>query len=154
MIIIGDHFQNAYVTRDLDKAVADFRKLADIRSEYFWDGELTVDTPDGTDSMSVKLALIWVENLQYEFIQPISGMEHIYIQALRDDDQLAFHHVCMRVDDWDALHRQLAEQPYPIVFEGAAGPSKFLYVDARPYCGHFLEYSMMPPEMWAATGGR
>ena len=110
MMIFGDHFQNAYVTRNLDKAVADFRKLADVRAEYFWEGEMNVDTPDGPDSMHIKMALVWVEDLQYEFIQPISGMEHIYIQALRDDDQVQFHHTCMKVTDWGALHRHLAAQ--------------------------------------------
>lgn len=153
-MITGEHFQNAYVTRNLEKAVADFSKYAEVRAEYFWEGDVPVVTPQGEDSMHLKLALLWVGDLQYEFIQPVSGLEHIYIDALREDDRISFHHVCMRVDDWDELHRSLAEQPYPIVFEGAAGPSKFLYVDARPYCGHFLEYSMMPSEMWAETGGR
>lgn len=153
-MILGQHYQNAYVTRDIQKAMADFRSHANVRTESCYEGPVPVRTPEGSVMMHNKIGFMWVEDLQYEFIEPVSGLEHIYAQALPEGDGIAFHHVCMRVEDWNGLKRQLEAQSLPVPFEGEAGPLKFLYVDARPWCGHFIEYTWMPDEMWTASGGR
>lgn len=153
-MVLDNIFQMAYVTRDIDKAMAKFRAQADIRTEYYHEAKTQVKTPEGPTMMHVKLAFMWVGDFQYELIQPISGLEHIYAAALRKDDSLAFHHTCVRVDDWDTFRRDVETMPYPIAFEGGTGPNYFLYLDARKTLGHYLEYAYLPKEIWTLTGGR
>lgn len=153
-MILGQHYQNAYVTRDIHQAMDRFRKEADVRAESYYEGEVQVRTRDGLATMHNKIAFMWVGDLQYELIEPVSGLEHIYAEALPGDNGVAFHHACMRVGAWAALKRLVEGRSLPVAFEGEAGPLQFLYVDARPWCGHFLEYTCMPDEMWTASGGR
>jgi hypothetical protein len=63
---------------------------------------------------------------------------------------MRFHHICLRVDDWDAFRKRVAEQELPVAFERASGPGKlsFLYLDARKSFGHYLEYTCMPDAIW------
>lgn len=149
----GLHYQVAYVTRNLDAAVADFRGRAEIRHETFFDVKQDVVTPDGPAVMHNKLALLWVGNVQYEFIEAVSGLEHIYDPALPTDGLAGFHHICSRVGDWADFRKRVHQQSLPVAFEGKAGPLDFMYLDARGLCGHYLEYTSMPDEMWAMMGG-
>ncbi len=155
-MISGRHYQNAYVTRNLDKAVAHFRNQADIRKIMQFEVPVELWTPRGSGTGVQKLAFIWVEDLNIELIEPRSGdVLAIYRDALPEDDRLAFHHVCHRVDDWDGLAARLAKQPYPVVLKGGtAGMLEFLYLDTREWLGHYLEYVWMAPERWPQMGGR
>lgn len=153
-MILDNIFQLAYITRNIDKAMATFRGQADLRTEYYTEARTQVRRPSGTEEMHVKLAFMWVGDFQYELIQPISGLDDIYGACVPNDDSLAFHHTCVRVDDWDKFRRDVENQPYPIAFEGGNGPNYFLYLDARKTLGHFLEYAYLPEEIWKLTGGR
>lgn len=153
-MILDNIFQIAYITRDIDKAMANFRAQADIRTEVYTEAEVAIKTPAGPEQMHVKLAFMWVGDFQYELIQPISGLSDIYGSYVPKDDSLVFHHTCVRVNDWDQLLRDVEKQPLPIAFQGGNGPNYFLYLDARKTLGHFLEYAYLPDQIWAATGGR
>lgn len=149
----GRHYQNAYVTRDIDKAIKRFEARADVRTLIQFDNTTEVITPDGPRTLTSRLAFIWVGNLQYELIQPVSGAGDLYRAALREDDALGFHHICMRVDDWDGFRARVDQQSLPIVLEGGGDALKFLYLDAREFLGHYLEYTWMTDERWAQVGG-
>ncbi len=155
-MLTGHHYQNAYVTRDVDKAVAGFRKGADVRKLIETQVSVQIWTPHGEGTGVQKLAFVWVEDLQVELIQPISGdVLALYRDALPDGDNIVFHHSCQRVDDWDELMAKVATQPWPIVLRGGTpGLLEFLYLDTRPWLGHYLEYTWMVPERWAQLGGR
>ena len=150
----GKHFQNAYVTRNIDKSVAEFQACSTIRKLI--QTEITVDvwTSKGEGSLSNKLALLWLDDLQYEIIQPIAGDVDLYQDALGDDDSAHFHHICMRVDDWDEFRQRVDQQPFPVVLEGGSDALKFIYLDARALLGHYLEYTWMTEERWIQMGGR
>lgn len=92
----------------------------------------------GTGVGVQKLAFVWVEDLNYELIQPISGdVLAIYRDALPTDDSLKFHHVCHIVDDWDALWAKAQAQPCEVVLRGSTpGMLEFCYIDTRPWLGH------------------
>ena len=79
-------------------------------------------TPRGHDRgarlQTQKLAFIWVGDLQYELIQPISGAVDVYRDALPADDGLQFHHICMRVGDWDEFRPRGRQPALPVVLEG------------------------------------
>ena len=153
-MILNNIYQLAYLTRDIDKAMAAFRAQADIRAEFYHEADIQVRRPSGPEQMHVKIAFMWVGDFQYELIQPISGLKDIYWAFVPNDDRLAFHHTCVRVPDWESFRRNVEKQPYPIAFEGGGGPNYFLYLDARKTMGHFLEYAYFPDDIWATMGGR
>ncbi|CAN7560250.1 VOC family protein [Phenylobacterium sp. LjRoot219] len=149
----GFHYQNAYVTRDIDKWIEEFKKRGKVDRVMTYEGTTEVTTPNGKGSQTNKLAFIWVGDLQYELIQPGSGDVSIYSDALPADDGLQFHHICMRVPDWDEFRARVDQQPFPVVLEGGNELLRFLYLDARPFLGHYLEYTWMGEERWAQMGG-
>ena len=150
----GYHYQNAYVTRDIGKWIEAFNARAKVDRVFTYEGSTNVMTPAGPGVQTNKLAFIWVGDLQYELIEPVSGDVDIYRNALPADDGLQFHHICMRVPDWDEFRARVDQQPYPVVLEGGSAALKFLYLDARPFLGHYLEYTWMTDESWARVGGR
>jgi hypothetical protein len=153
-MLVGRHFQNAYITRDIDKAVAALKGRADIREFMQFEVTTDVTSPTGPGQLTNKLAFIWVGDMQYEIIQPVGGKIDVYVDALPADDSLRFHHSCMRVDDWDEFRAQVDRQPLPVVLEGGFDGLKWLYLDARPLVGHYLEYGWMTDKSWRQLGGR
>ncbi|WP_417621307.1 VOC family protein [Parasphingorhabdus sp.] len=153
---IGQHYQNAYVTRDVDKAVAGFRQWADTRLILETEVEVKLWTPEGEGTGVQKLAFVWVEDLNYELIEPKSGdVLKIYQEGLPEGDGLAFHHVCHRVDDWDETMAHIEKNPFPVVLKGGTPDMlQFCYVDTREWLGHFTEYIWANPERWQQLGGR
>ena len=149
----GRHFQNAYITRDIVKWVAAFRDRATIDTFFEYEGTTEVTTPTGPGTQTNKLAFIWVGNLQYELIQPVAGDGHVYTDELPDDDSLKFHHTCMRIPEWSSFRSRVNRQPYKVVLEGGNDQLRFLYLDARPFLGHYVEYVWMTEERWSQMGG-
>ena len=151
----GRHFQNAYVTRNLAKTVAEFTARASARSVATIEATTEVLTGEGRKNQTLKLAFVWVGDLQYEFIEPVIEAVPVFSGWLPDGDGPRFHHSCARVDDWDDFRRRVDRQPCQVVFEGASGDElKFLYLDARDLVGHYLEYVWMTQARWAQLGGR
>lgn len=155
-MLVGRHYQNAYVTRDIARATERFRREADVRTVLETEVETTIWTPRGEGKGTQKLAFIWIEDLQIELIQPGSGdVLALYRDELPDDDSIKFHHICNRVDDWDAFLARVERQPYPIAIKGGTpGFLQFLYLDTRDWLGHYIEYVWTVPERWAQMGGR
>ena len=146
----GWHFQNAYVTRDIDKAIDDLRSRLGVTAEVT---TLTLDqelwTPAGSGVAKQRIAFLWIEDLQYELIQPVAGNIATYASGLPDGDGMKFHHVGIRIDDWDDFRDRVNRQDLPIAVEGSSGTDlRFLYLDARETLGHFLEYVWCTPMMW------
>jgi hypothetical protein len=153
-VLEGYHFQNAYVTRDVSKWIKTFRERAKVDKILEYEGSTPVTTPAGQGLQTNKLAFIWVGDLQYELIQPIEGMVDIYRDALPAGDELKFHHICMRVDNWSEFRSRTNQQPYPVVLEGGNEALRFVYLDARPFLGHYLEYVWMTDQRWSQVGGK
>jgi Glyoxalase/Bleomycin resistance protein/Dioxygenase superfamily len=150
----GYHYQNAYVTRDVDRWVETFSQRAKVDRVLRYEGSTPVKVPEGAGTQTNKLAFVWVGDLQYELIQPISGSVRIYSEALPPDDSLKFHHTCMRVPEWKEFRARVDDQPYPVVLEGGNEMLRFLYLDARPFLGHYVEYTWMTEERWTQMGGK
>lgn len=150
----GQHFQNGYITRDIAKAITQFCDRGGVGQVQSFEVPVEVTTPKGHGMATSKLAFIWVNNLQYELIQPVSGLVDIYSEQLPADDSVKFHHICMRVPDWNAFRERVEQQPCPVVLEGGGDQLKFLYLDARDLVGHYLEYVWMTPQRWDQIGGK
>jgi hypothetical protein len=150
-MLLDNHFQNAYITRDLEQAMALFKTTHDFDRFVSMEVRQQLKTRSGNGEAVVKMALGWIGDLQYELIQPVSGLIDVYLDGLPERHPMQFHHVCMRViDDWDGFRARLEREKQPIVMEGSGmgGGLKFLYLDARATLGHYLEYCWMTPERW------
>jgi len=153
-MFVGKHFQNAYITRDIEKAVTDLCAQAGIDKGMWFEADVEVTTPKGRGPLKNKLAFIWINGIQYELIEPVSGLCDVYSDELPDDDTMRFHHICMRVDEWGSFREQVENQPLPVILEGGDENLRFLYLDARDTVGHYLEYVWMTPERWQQVGGQ
>jgi hypothetical protein len=144
------HYQNAYVTPDIDRAVEALRTQFGVQDVMTIEATTQVWTPQGSGPVTSKMAFAWIGKLQYELIEPIAAPSDLYSAAVSPDQLLRFHHVAMRVMDWDSFRADVERQKRPVVIEGQAqGGLKYLYVDARDTLGHYLEYVYAPPETWA-----
>lgn len=155
-MITGHHYQNAYICKDIDAAIAAFRARADIGEVTPFDVEQQLGTPDGVKRVATRLAFIWIGDLQYELIEVIDDETGIYADYQDNGGVMHFHHVCMRVPEWESFREAVGAQDLPVVLERAndGDQLKFLYLDGRSFCGHYLEYTWMTPDRWAALGGR
>ena len=151
---LENHYQNAYVTRDLDAALEIFRAQYGFDRFRRMEVSYELTTRAGRGTASVKLALGWIGELQYELIEPVSGLIDVYREGLSNAQPMHFHHVCMRVADWTEFRARIDRERRPVVMEGGTpGHLLWLYVDARDTLGHFLEYCWMTPERWTMIRG-
>jgi hypothetical protein len=152
---LRDHFQNAYVTRDINKAIALFEKHYKVHGFVPVELELDVTTPTGSDKLHMWLAYAWVGRTQVELIQPLSGCVQHYVDSLPDekgDFRPAFNHIAMRRDDQDAMLAEIESLNLPVLLDGTLEGLRFIYVDARAELGHILEYVWTIPQMWEILG--
>ena len=149
------HFQNAYVTRNLDRAMALVTKRFGIRDFIVFEPHMVLKTPDGEKNAHVRAALGWGAGHQIELIEPVSGHVGHYIEHLpadASDAGLRFHHIAVRRDDLDAMRAEIDALGFPLVQEGEVPGLVFIYLDARDVLGHFIEYIWATPEAWDMQG--
>lgn len=150
-MFLENHYQNAYITRDLEKALAFFKSEHGFDRFVSMEVKQQLKTRSGNGEAVVKMALGWIGEVQYELIQPVAGLTDVYLDGLPEKYPLQFHHICMRVvDDWAGFRARLEREERPIAMAGSGmgGGLEFVYVDARATPGHYLEYCWMTPERW------
>ena len=155
-MITGRHYQNAYICDDIEAAITLFHARAEFDDVPIIDIEQSLWTPAGVKRVVSRLAFIWIGDLQYELIQPIEDESGIYGNYKSNGGLLHFHHVCSRVPEWESFRAAVDKQDLPVVLERATegDPLKFLYLDGRSFCGHYLEYVWATDERWVQMGGR
>lgn len=153
-MITGHHYQNAYICDDIEAAIAAFAIRADIGNAVPFDVEQQLWTPEGMKRVATKLAFIWIGDLQYELIEVVADETGLYSNYKDNGGLLHFHHVCMRVPEWEPFRAAVAQQDLQVVLERAndSDQLKFLYLDGREFCGHYLEYTWMTDEMSRRLG--
>lgn len=149
----GHLYQLGYVCDDIEEGIAQFRGRGMTHEPHIIEVEQPVNTPDGREVMNhIKLCFIWIGDMQYELIQPISDPLGVYAKAnsVEGGGPLRFHQTCMRVKDWADFRKRVNEQDLPVVMERDLGGDslKFLYLDGRATIGHYLEYTWMTDEGW------
>ena len=94
--------------------------------------------------------MFWLNGLQYELIQPIVDDANVYANAPSNGGPLRFHHICLRVEDWEEFRARVDQQDFPVVMERDLGAEqlRFVYLDGRKVFGHYLEYTCMSDSMW------
>ncbi len=147
----GHHYQNAYVCDDIEAAIKIFRTGAQIGEVRIIDVAQPVSTSEGLRTVAMRIAFLWIDDLQYELIEVVNDETGIYANCLSNGGALRFHHICMRVPDWNSFRDRVRQQDLPVVMERAheGDQLKFLYLDARATFGHYLEYVWTTDERWA-----
>jgi hypothetical protein len=155
-MLTGHHYQNAYICDDIEAAIAQFHTRAEFGEVKPFEVEQQLRTPEGMKRVATKLAFIWIGDLQYELIEVVADESGLYGNYQDNGGIMHFHHVCMRVPEWEPFRAAVAAQDLPVVLERANEGDllKFLYLDGRAFCGHYLEYVWMTDERWAQLGGK
>lgn len=146
-----EHFQNAYVTHDMDRAMAEIDNRFGKTDWITFEPDMILKTPQGDKPSSVRAALGWQGGHQLELIQPVKGYLDHYLSAMREDKtdwRPTFHHVAVRRDDVAEMRREIEEMGFPVLFESSVEELMiFIYIDARETIGHCIEY------IWATEAG-
>ena len=149
------HYQNAYVTHDLDRAMELTGSLFGLGSFSAFDVDMVSKTPDGERSSRLRVATAWAGGCQVELIQPVSGYLAPYLPALpadRTDAVPRLHHIAVRRDDLAAMREEALSLGLPLAFESEGAGISCIFVDARARCGHFFEFVTATAEGWALVG--
>lgn len=149
---LNGFFQNAYVTRDLEHAIAEMGAKHGIREFIRIEPQITAYTREGGHAhCHIRVALGWQGDFLFELIQPISGNVQHYLDYLPKDEKdpgLRLHHLGMLIDgEADYDRARAAIDPKTLSYEGAVEGVKWYYLDARATMGHYLEYMWATPEL-------
>jgi Glyoxalase/Bleomycin resistance protein/Dioxygenase superfamily len=154
-MFLNGHYQNAYVTHDLDKAMSLLTERFGLSNYIVFEPSMVLKTPEGEKAATVRAALAWAGGLQFELIEPGSGYQDHYLTFLPDDPAdptPRFHHAAVRRDDLAAMREEIAQLGLSTAFEGSVPGLVFIYLDARSTLGHYLEYVWASPEGWDMIG--
>jgi Glyoxalase/Bleomycin resistance protein/Dioxygenase superfamily len=150
--------QTAYVTNDMEKALAVFRDQYDVPSFYVFAN----DAPGmvQSDGAQLKIALAVVGGVEIELIEPQADTAPLFSALLPDDGSFAirFHHVAYRIEgdlsDFEAHMASIDPEKHPVIWFGSLGDvMRFAYTDERAVLGHYVEHVWMHPELRAQLAG-
>ena len=149
-MFLQGHYQNAYVTHDIDKARDLLSERYGLEDWINFEMELPVRTPGGERQLGVKVGCAWAGSLQIELIEPVSGAVEPYLPYLPADESdftPRFHHISLRRDNYDDMQAEIARLGLPFVCEGGIPDLLYTYVDGRGTFGHYVEF------VWASEAG-
>jgi hypothetical protein len=150
-MIEGKFYQLGYVCDNLEQAIASFRGRGMTHEPQIVEVDQPVDSPQGEVINKLRLAFIWIGDVQYELIQPLTDPLGIYANAKSNGAPIRLHQICMRIEgSWDAFLARVKAQDLPLVMWRDMGGDrlKFAYLDARSTLGHYLEYTWMTDPTW------
>ena len=139
------HSQIAYVTNDLDRALAVWRDEFDVPAFHVF----TNDMPglESSHPFQLKIALANVGGTEIELIEPLHGTAPLHAEPLPADGSFAmcFHHVAMRIEgtlaDFEAHMASLDPVNHRVVWTGGfADMMRYAYTDERRTLGHYIEH--------------
>ena len=149
-MLVGQHYQNGYICDDIEKGIALFRARGLGKDPQIIPVEQEVQTPSGLKKQQLRITMFWLNGLQYELIEPIMDEANVYANAPSNGGPLRFHHICLKVDDWENFRARVDKQDFPVVMERDLGADqlRFVYLDGRKVFGHYLEYTCMSDGIW------
>ena len=150
--------QTAYVTNDMEQALAVFREQYDVSSFYVFAN----DAPGmvQSDGAQMKIALALVGGVEIELIEPLGDTAPMFSAPLPNDGSFAirFHHAAYRIEgdlsDFEAHMASIDTEKHPVIWSGSMGDvMRFAYTDERAVLGHYVEHVWMHPELRAQLAG-
>jgi hypothetical protein len=144
----GRFRQVAYVTNDLDRALAEFAETGVRRFLQFREREFDIGRHA---QVRCHIGMALSGGVEIEVIEPLGGADAIYRDVLSGPDfALRFHHVAYTLPSLEALTALKAEMRaggLAIPVEGAAPEGvTYFYGDLRRPFGHYVEYVYGGPE--------
>jgi catechol 2,3-dioxygenase-like lactoylglutathione lyase family enzyme len=134
-----DHFQLAYVVRDLDAGMARFRDRFGVAK---W-SVLDVQARSGPQSPLRSIATAYVNDVMIELMEAMPDRNSIYDTWLAPEQALRLHHLGFLVptkDEWDDTCETLKANGIDIAYQGGGpGFMSFLYADTVAELGHYYE---------------
>jgi len=155
VVSLKGHYQNGYVTHDLEGALALVEGRYGLTGWARFEAEVPVRTIAGEETMSVRIASAWAGGLHIEIVEPLGGADGHYRTLLPtdpDDPTPRLHHWALRRDDLPAMRAELASSGLPLAFAGENPAMVFAYMDARASLGHYLEFVWKAPGGWEKIG--
>ena len=147
------HSQVAYVTNDLDAAIALLKSEFDHPGFYVFTNAGTGSDDGGPQ---LKIGLARVGGVEVELIEPVGDTAPLFKDVLPKTEGLAirFHHVCSRIKgtlaDWEAHVASIDLERHKVVFQGTLDNiMRFMYTDERATLGHYVEHVWLAPEIYA-----
>lgn len=139
-MILKNHFQVAYVARDVDEGMARLGKLFGVTNWHVMDMKALA----GDQSRTQRIALAYAGNHMVEIIEPNPDVTSLYTGWTLDDPAAPrFHHLGYLFhndDDYNTAKQQLADQGIACAVEGGQGDIlEFHYADLTRELGHFYE---------------
>lgn len=134
----NDHFQIAYVTNDIERAMAVFTERYGVKDFRRMEGQL----PAGGH---IRVEFAWAGGALLEVTQADGAGSELFRVGLPDDDAFAirFHHLGYFVHDeagWQALEAEIEKGGVKVLSKGhTPGFLRTLIVEA-PELGHYIEY--------------
>jgi Glyoxalase/Bleomycin resistance protein/Dioxygenase superfamily len=150
--------QVAYVTSDLDQAIALFRDDFNV-PEFF---VFANDAPglEQEPKVALKIALANVGGVEIELIEPERGKASLFRDPLPEDGSFAccFHHVAFRITgpiaNFEAHMASLDPARHPLACRGGLGDvMRFAYTDERATLGHYVEHVWFDTAMYEQMAG-
>lgn len=131
------HSHSAWVTNDLETALAIFTKRYGVGDYSFIEGP----SPEGGH---IKVAFAWAGGQILEIIRAEGPGFEFYNEMLPDGEfAIRFHHLGFLVEDdagWKQLERELQDGKWPIAYSTLTGDFIDAYYIHAPELGHYLEY--------------
>ena len=139
-------FQLAYVTQDIERAMAEFGVALGI-GRFQVNRDVPIATGNGMACCHFALAFLGAQ--QIELIEPAGGADGVYRDALQPGRIAVLHHLGFLVPTeaaWQARMRRIEAGGDPVPVRGSFGDlMHYAYVDKRDLCGHYLEYMYATP---------
>jgi len=136
-LLLAEHFQTAYVTRDLDRARRLFSSQLGIRKFSRLEGQLAAGG-------HIQAEFAWVGSIMYELICASGPGSELYMDRLPPGEAFALkhHHLAYLLQNrqqWDAMVARTSELGWSIPHHSDNPLVEVCFVDAREL-GHYLEY--------------
>jgi hypothetical protein len=145
-LLHNEHFQIAYVTNDIDRAVEVFQRRFGVPRFRESDAEL----PSGA---TIQVRAAWLGGVLYEITCGKGpGMELWACGAPSTSFVLRHHHFGFLVPDedaWEALGREIARGGWTVLQRSDHPGIGRIVCVASPELGHCLEYIQPGPELLA-----
>jgi len=154
-MFLKGHYQNAYITHDLARAMDMITQRYGVADYITFEPEMALRTAEGERMQRVKVAATWVGWLQIELIEPVSGFVDPFLPYLPADKADAvprLHHISLRRESLEEIAAESDRLGLPFVCEGGIPDLVFRYLDARDTLGHYLEYVWASPAGWEMVG--
>ncbi len=136
------NFQTAFIVNDIDEAIEKRMKQFGIGPFFYnyYEDEFTKMSYRGQPSrLDMKLALTYVNGIQFELIQPMSKEPNCY-RDMYPEGQEGFHHMCCWSHDLPGDLEHYAKHGCETLNLGEVGGEiNFAYVDTRPMMNCMME---------------